>query len=73
MNCYNEKNQHIGNLETLARFNIDGFNDKDAVVQWCPECGAVVIYKEYDCRMAGNYVKMKFPIITRKALKTNAM
>jgi len=69
MACFNEKNQHIGTLERLASFPTGWTGEFDAVVRWCPKCGAVVIDKTYDNRLAGSYVKMKFPKITRKTLK----
>lgn len=69
MDCFNEKNQHIGDLETLARLPTGWTGETDAVVRWCPKCGAVVIDKEYDCRLASYYVKMKFPEITKRKLK----
>jgi hypothetical protein len=43
--------------------------DFDAVTYWCPKCGACAVYKEYDGRVVGDYAKMRFPEITRKALK----
>jgi hypothetical protein len=43
--------------------------DFDAVTYWCPKCGACAVYKEYDSRVVGDYAKMRFPEITRKALK----
>jgi valyl-tRNA synthetase len=36
--------------------------DVDAVVRWCPDCGAVVVDEEYDGRvLAGSIMKMAFP------------
>jgi len=66
MKCFNEKNQHIGRLETLRRFT---HLDTESVVRYCPECGAIVIDREVDGRIMGSVVKMKFPEITRRALK----
>lgn len=66
MSCFNEKNQHIGNLDTLRRFT---HLDTESVVRWCSKCGAVVIDREVDGRRMGCVVNMKFPNITRKALK----
>jgi hypothetical protein len=67
MKCFNEKNQHIGPLKELDRTEIT--YDEDVVVKWCPQCGATVVDHEYDCRVVGNFTKMVFPAITRKALK----
>ena len=67
MNCFNEKNQHIGRLEELEWFDTGW--DCEASVKWCPKCGAVVIDRTTDGRRMGCYVNMKFPEITRKALK----
>jgi hypothetical protein len=66
MQCYNEKNQHIGNLKVLRRFT---HLDTESVVRWCPECGAVVIDREVDDRLMGSVVDMKFPEITKNRLK----
>jgi hypothetical protein len=66
MNCFNEKNQHIGNLKVLRRFT---HLDTESVVRWCPECGAVVVDREVDGRQMGCVVDMKFPGITRAVLK----
>ncbi len=63
MKCFNEKNQHIGRLETLRRFT---HLDTESVVRWCPECGTVVIDREVDGRLMGSVVKMKFPKAVRK-------
>ena len=67
MNCFNKKNQHVGNLQVVDRTSVDW--DMDAVTKWCPKCGAVVVDKEYDCRVVGTYAKMRFPEVTRRALK----
>jgi predicted RNA-binding Zn-ribbon protein involved in translation (DUF1610 family) len=67
MSCFNEKNQHIGKLVIMDRTSVDW--DFDAVTYWCPKCGACAVYKEYDGRVVGDYAKMRFPEITRKALK----
>jgi hypothetical protein len=64
--CFNSKNQHIGKLVELDRTAIT--YDEDVVTRWCPECGAVVVDHEYDCRIIGHYSKMRFPNITRRAL-----
>jgi len=66
MNCFNEKNQHIGRLEVLRRFT---HIDTESVVRWCPECGVVVVDREVDGRLMGSVVKMKFPETVRKELK----
>ena len=67
MNCFNEKNQHIGRLVELDRTAIT--QDEDAVTRWCAKCGACVVDHEIDCRLVGHYTKMHFPEITRKELK----
>ena len=69
MKCFNEKNQHIGNLKTIIRFTVDSICDVEAVVNWCPKCGAIVVDKEVDGRLMNSRVKMQFPNITREALK----
>ncbi len=34
----------------------------EAVVRWCPNCGAVVVDEDYDGRTnAGAYMPMRFP------------
>jgi hypothetical protein len=66
MNCFNEKNQHIGSLKVLRRFT---HLDTESVVRWCPECGAVVVDREVDGRLMGSVVKMQFPETVRKVLK----
>jgi len=66
MNCFDDKNRHIGKLYSLFRVSTDP--DLDAVVRWCPKCGAVVVDREHDNKIFGSYVKMKFPELTRKAL-----
>jgi predicted RNA-binding Zn-ribbon protein involved in translation (DUF1610 family) len=71
MGCFNDKNQHIGRLVELDRTSVDW--DVDAVTRWCPECGAVVVDKEYDCRIVGYYAKMRFPEITRRALTNESI
>jgi len=67
--CFNEKNQHIGKLERLVTVPCGWSGEADLVVNWCPACGAVVVDEEVDGRCMGYFVKMKFPEITRKALK----
>lgn len=67
MSCFDKNNKHIGKLETLDKFTINW--DAEAVVRWCPRCGAVVIDKEYDGRIMGKYSEMQFPEITRKGLR----
>lgn len=57
--CFNKKNQHIGELVKLRRYDL-GWNE-EAVVRWCPECGAIVIDKESDGRTLPG--KMMFPKI----------
>ena len=69
--CFNEKGQHIGRLVELDRTAVT--YDDDAVTRWCPECGAVVVDHEYDCRIVGYYARMRFPNITRKGLKNGAV
>lgn len=46
-------------LEEIIRFGYD--DDEQAVVRWCSHCGAVVVDNEYDYRLMGKIVKMKFP------------
>ena len=67
MSCFNKKNQHVGDLKTLRSFT---HLDTESVVRWCPKCGAVVIDREVDGRLMGSVVKMKFPDITKRALKS---
>ena len=67
--AFDKNNKHIGTLETLASFPTGWTGETDAVVRWCAKCGAVVIDKEVDGRLAYWYVKMKFPEITKEALK----
>lgn len=44
----------------------------DAVVSWCPWCGAVVVDEEYDGRVnPGKYGRMRFPIVTARAIRTS--
>lgn len=63
LDCFNEKNQHVGPLEEL--FNFGGI-DTDRVLRWCPKCGAVVVDLDIDGRtMPGNVVKMRIPEITK--------
>jgi len=69
MNCFNKKNQHIGNLRTITRFTIDSICNVEAVVKWCPQCGAIVVDKEVDGRLMNSRIKMQFPDITKGALK----
>lgn len=67
LKCFNEKNQHIGNLVVLDR-TASGPND-NAVTKWCPLCGAVVVDHENDNRVVGQYSPMRFSQITRNCLK----
>lgn len=67
MNCFNKKNQHIGKLETLI--SIDTGWNCEASIKWCPQCGAARVDRISDGRRFGDYVKMRFPEITRRALK----
>ena len=69
MKCFDKRSRHVGELQTLIRIDTDP--DLEAVVRWCPECGAVVVDKEHDNRMFGNYVGMKFSKLTRRTLKHN--
>ena len=68
LTCYNEKNQHMGNLKRIASFPEC---DVDRVVMWCHNCGAVVIYNEVDGRIMNSFIPMKFPKITVDKLKGN--
>jgi hypothetical protein len=55
-------------LIELRRFS--GGYDTDTVVCWCPECGAVVIDYETDCRTnPGGAMGMKIPNIYKDYLK----
>lgn len=37
-------------------------DDKQNVVRWCPDCGAVVVDSEFDGRIdPGRVMKMRFP------------
>lgn len=61
MNCFNEKNEHIGSLIEIARFDGDD-PISESVVRWCPQCGAVVVDIECDGRIyPGRVRKMQFP------------
>ena len=65
MTCFNEKNQHVGNLQRLRSFLIDAMGVW-ASVYWCPVCGAVVIDQEIDGRRMGNVMEMKFPVLAKE-------
>jgi hypothetical protein len=67
MKCFNGKIHSDKYLKEL--FNTDMGWNTEASVKWCPICGAIVVDKESDNRRFGQYVKMKFPEITRKAVK----
>jgi len=69
MTCFNEKNQHIGKLETLKTYCLDSILDVYAHIRWCPECGAVVIDRIVDGRQMGCYLDMKFPGVAKRILK----
>jgi len=69
MSCFNEKNQHIGKLVEFDRTRVT--EDEDAVTRWCPRCGACVVDHEVDNRVVGHYTKMRFPDITKRALKND--
>ena len=72
MKCINEKNQHIGELLTISRKNMDGGIDGiDSVVRWCPECGAIVVDQEVDGRIMGKYMDMSFPKALKEYRKSN--
>lgn len=65
MTCFNEKNQHVGDLQRLSSFLVDAMGVW-ASVYWCPECGAVVIDQEVDGRRMGTMVEMKFPTLVKE-------
>lgn len=62
--CFDKKNKHIGKLKELNRFDTDW--DCEAVVKWCPRCGAIVIDRVVDGRRMGTYNKMQFPKTAKK-------
>jgi len=58
--CFNDKNQHVGSLKVI--YSEDLSYGKEAVVRWCPTCGAVVVDSDCDNRiMPGNIMEMRFP------------
>lgn len=54
----------------LHRFKIitkRDFGDEELAVRWCPQCGAIVVDREFDGRLdPGYYQKLKYPEITEK-------
>jgi len=65
MICFNEKNEHIGDLQRIGSFLIDAMGVW-ASVCWCPTCGAVVIDEEVDGRRVGIFKEMKFPTLAKE-------
>ena len=55
LTCFNDKNQHIGPLQTIAAFDFYEVN-------WCPLCGAVTLDEVVDGRLMRSF--MQFPQIT---------
>lgn len=42
-------------------------HDEEAVVRWCPKCGAITVDMDYDNRRyAGYYTELIYPEITLK-------
>lgn len=47
------------NLQVI--YEVDAGWNEEHVVEWCEDCGAVVVRRESDNRCFGDVVKMKFP------------
>lgn len=60
---YEKCKEGLHPLQEISRTS-DGYVDK--VIQWCPDCGAIVIDMECDGRIyAGYYNKMILPKISK--------
>lgn len=60
--CFNDNNQHIGELTIIAIFDVTEVSSR--VVRWCNECGAVVVDTDVDNRTKPG--EMMFPNHLRK-------
>ena len=59
-----------GNHPLEKIFTFSKNRDEDVAVNWCPECGAVVVDIEFDGRISpGAVVKMKVPRIAKELSK----
>ena len=57
-------------LEEILRTG--GAYDEYTVVNWCPECGAIVVDVEYDGRVSPDHkLKMKLPRIAKEAINAS--
>jgi len=59
-------------IEIFRSGHDDGY-DAQAVIRWCPDCGAIVVDGECDGRTyAGHFSKMKFPKVAQLLVKKQA-
>lgn len=59
-----------GNHDLQAILRLDAGYNADYVVRWCEQCGSVVVDGGFDGRTnAGQFVKMKYPILFRETFK----
>lgn len=60
MKCIDEKNRHIGVLETICEYEYSHI--ANGIIKWCSRCGAIVIDKDINGRIyPGSIMKMRFP------------
>ena len=61
-----------GNHDLQVILCLDAGCNSDYVVRWCGQCGSVVVDRDFDGRTnAGQFVKMKYPILFRRIFDEN--